>query len=63
MWLKCIHSGKEIDYSSIALLRVSLQRRQCNVAQQLKLSLQAKVNKKESLFALAIRESETWSNR
>ena len=55
--VKCIHSGKEADYSSIALSRVTMQRRQDDIAQQLKLSLQAKINKKESLFLLAVDES------
>ena len=54
---KCIHSGKEADYSSIALSRVTVQRRQDDIAQQLKLHLQAKINKKESLFSLAVDES------
>ena len=52
-----IRSGKEADYSSIALSRVTMQRRQDDIAQQLKLSLQAKINKKESLFSLAVDES------
>ena len=55
--VKCIHSGEEADYSSIALSRVTMQRRQDDIAQQLKLSLQAKINKKESLFSLAVDES------
>ena len=54
--VKCIHSGKEADYS-IALSRVAMQRRQDDIAQQLKLSLQAKINKKESLFSLAVDKS------
>ena len=44
--VKCIHSGKKADYSSIALSCVTMQRRQNDIAQQLKLSLQAKINKK-----------------
>ena len=32
--VKCIHSGKEGDYSSIALSRVTMQRRQDDIAQQ-----------------------------
>ena len=36
---KCIYSGKEADYSSIALSLVTVQRRQDDIAQQLKLSL------------------------
>ena len=55
--VKCIHSGKEADYSSIALSRVSMQRRQDDIAQQLKLSVQAKINKKGSLVSLAADES------
>ena len=55
--VKCIHSGKEADYSSIALSRVAMQRKQDDIAQQLKLSLQAKINKKESLFSLAVDKS------
>ena len=34
-----------------------MQRRQDDIAQQLKLSLQAKITKKESLFSLAVDES------
>ena len=55
--VKCIHPGKETDYSLIALSRVTMQRRQDDIAQQLKLSLQAKINKKESLFSLVVDES------
>ena len=55
--VKCIHSGKEATYSSIAFSRVTMQRRQVDIAQQLKLSLQAKINKKKSLFSLAVDES------
>ena len=55
--VKCFHPGKEADYSSIALSRITMQRRQDDIAQQLKLSLQAKINKKESLFSLAVDES------
>ena len=55
--VKCIHSGKEADYSSIALSHVTMPRRQDDIAQQLKLSLQAKTNKRESLFSLAVDES------
>ena len=54
---KCINPAKEADYSSISLSRVTIQRRQDDIAQQLKLSLQAKINKKESLFSLAVDES------
>ena len=62
--VKCIHPGKEADfnYSSIALSRVAMQRRQDNIAQQLKPSLQAKISKKESLFSLADDESTTLRN-
>ena len=55
--VKCIHSWKKADSSSIALSCVTIQRRQDDAAQQLKLSLQAKINKKESLFSLAVDES------
>ena len=55
--VKCIHSGKEADYSSIALSRVTMQRKQDDIVQQLKLLLQAKINKKETLFSLAADES------
>ena len=55
--VKCIYPGKEANYSSIALSRVTMQRRQDDIAQQLKLSLQAKINKKQSLFSLAVDES------
>ena len=39
-----------------------MQRRQDDVAQQLKLSLQAKTNKKENLFSLAVDESTDINN-
>ena len=55
--VKCIHPGKEADYSSIALSCVTMQRRQDDIAKQLKLSLQAKINTKKSLFSLAVGES------
>ena len=55
--VKCIHSWKEADYSSIALSRVTMQHRQDDTAQQLKLSQQAKINRKECLFSLAVDES------
>ena len=55
--VKCIYSGKKADYSSIALSRVTMQSRQDDIVQQLKLSLQAKINKKESLFSFAVDES------
>ena len=55
--VNCNHSGKEADYSSIALSRVTMQRRQDDIAHQLKLSLQAKINKRESLFSLAVDKS------
>ena len=60
--VECIHPEKETDYSSIALSRVSMHRRQCNIPQQLKLPLQEKVNKEENLFALTVHESTTWRN-
>ena len=52
--VKSIHSGKKADYSLIALSHVTMQRKHDNIAQQLKLSLQAKLNKKENLFSLAV---------
>ena len=55
--VKCIHPGKEAHYSSIALLHVTTQRRLDDIAQQLKLTLQAKINKKESLFLFTVDES------
>ena len=55
--VKGIHPRKEADYASIALSRVTMHRRQDDIAQQLKLSLQAKINKKENLFLLAVDES------
>ena len=55
--VKCSHPGKETDYSSIALSRHTIQRRQNDIAKQLTLSLQTKVNKKTSLFSLAVDES------
>lgn len=54
---KCIHLGKEADYSLIPLLGDTVQCRQYDIAQQLKFSLQEKVNKKESLLLLAVDES------
>ena len=55
--VECIYSWKKADNSSIALSRVTMQRRQDDIAQLLKLSLQAKINKKKSLFSLAVHES------
>ena len=55
--VKCIHPGKETDYSSIALSRYTIQHRQNDIAKQLTLSLQTKVNKEASLFSLAVDES------
>ena len=55
--VKCIHPGKETDYSLIPLSRDTVQRRQSNIAEQLKLSMQAKINKEDSLFALTVDES------
>ena len=55
--VKCIYPGKENDYSSIPLSRVKIQRRQDNIAKQLALSLQTKVNKEASLFSLVVDES------
>ena len=47
----------ETDYSSIALLRYMIQCFQNDIAKQLTLSLQTKVNKEASLFSLAVDES------
>ena len=55
--VKCIHPGMEADYSSLALSRNAIQRRQDDVAKQLSLSLQTKVNKEATLFSLAVDES------
>ena len=55
--VKCIHPVKETDYSSIALSRCTIQRRRNDIAKQLTLSLQTKVNKEASLFSLAVDES------
>ncbi|KRZ00656.1 General transcription factor II-I repeat domain-containing protein 2B [Trichinella zimbabwensis] len=53
----CIHPGKENEYSSIPLSRDTMQRRQYNIADQLKHSLQKMVNNEGSLFSLAVDES------
>ena len=55
--VKCIHPSKEADYSSLALSRYTIQRWQDDIAKQLSLSLQTKVNKEASLFSLAVDES------
>ena len=55
--VKCIHPGKETDYSSIALSRNTIQRRQDDITKQLTLCLQTKVNEEATLFSLAIDES------
>ena len=55
--VKCIHSGKETDCLSVALPGYTIQRRQNDIAKQLTLSLQTKVNKEASLFPLAVDES------
>ena len=55
--VKCIYPGKETDYSSIALSRYTIQGRQNDIAKQLALSLQTKINKEASLFSLAFDES------
>ena len=55
--VKCIHPGKEADYSSLALSRNTIQRRQDDIAKQLSLSQQTKVNEEGSLFSLAVDES------
>ena len=54
--VKCIHPGKKADYSSIALSRVTMQRRQDDIAQQIKLSLQAKINKKVHFHLLLMNQ-------
>ena len=54
--VKCIHPGKETDYSSIALSRYTIQCRQNDIAKQLTLSLQTQVNEEASLFSLAVDE-------
>ena len=54
--VECIHPVKETDYSSIALSRYTIQRRQNDIVKQLTLSLQTKLNKKASLFSLAVHE-------
>ena len=61
--VNCIHSGKEADYSSIALSRVSMQRRQDDIAQQLKLSLQAKINKKVYFHLLLMNQQTSTTPR
>ena len=55
--VKCIHPGKETDYLSLALSRHTIQRRQENIAKQLSLSPQTKVNEEARLFSLAVDES------
>ena len=55
--VRCIHPGKEADYSPIALSRRAILRRQDNIAKQLTISLQTKVNEEATLFSLAIDES------
>ena len=55
--VKCIHPGKEADYSSLALSRNTIQRRKNDIAKQLYLYLQTKVNKKQVYFFWL------WTNR
>ncbi|KRZ05952.1 General transcription factor II-I repeat domain-containing protein 2 [Trichinella zimbabwensis] len=55
--IMCIHSGKENEYSSIPLSRDTVQRRQYNIADQLKHSLRKMVNNEGSLFSLVVDES------
>ena len=55
--VRCNYPGKEANYSSLAFSRNIIQRRQDNIAKQLSLSLQTKVNKEASLFSLAVDES------
>ena len=55
--VKYIHSGKVTDYSSNFLLCVTTQHRQDNIAKQLSLSLQTKINKEVSLFSLVVNQS------
>ena len=55
--VKCIHPGKETDYSLIAPSRYTIQPRQNDIAKQLTLSLQTMIDKEASLFSLAIDES------
>ena len=55
--VKCIHPSKEADSLSIALLHNTIQRQQDDIAKQLSLSQQTKVNKEASLFSLALDES------
>ena len=45
------------DYSSLALSRYTIQRRQDDIAKLLSLSLQTKVNKEASLLSLAVDKS------
>lgn len=55
--IKCIHPGKETEYSAIPLSRDTVQRHQSDIAEQLKLSVQKKINSEGSVFALAVDES------
>ena len=55
--VKCIHSDKKADYSSLALSCITIQRQQNDIAKQLSLSMQTKVNKETSLFSLAVDKS------
>ena len=60
---KCIHPGKEADYSSITRSRVTMQRRQDDIPQQLKLSLQAKTNKKVYFHLLLMNQQISMTPR
>ena len=55
--VKCIHPYKETDYLLIALSRYTIQHPRNDIAKQLTLPLQTKVNKEASLFSLAVDES------
>ena len=55
--VKCIHPGKEADYSSLALSRNTIQRRQDDIAKQLSFSLQTNLTKKQVYFLWL------WTNR
>ena len=55
--VKCIHPGKETDNSSIALSHYTIQCCQNDIAKQLTLFLQTKVNKEARLFSLSVNES------
>ena len=56
-WFSAFILVRKLDYSSIALSRYTIQRRQNDTAKQLTLSLQIKINKEASLFSLTVDES------